>query len=322
MVEENSLEDDKIRQLVREQYAKVALKQPEGSSCCGPSANTETPSMSCCGPTETAENPTQSSCGSNACSPIILPADKIEGFREKYSAKLGYTEDDLNNIPEGANLALGCGNPTAHASIQEGETVLDLGAGGGLDCFIAANKVGKTGKVIGVDMTSQMVDRARENARKGNYDNIDFRLGEIENLPVANDSVDLIISNCVINLSPNKERVFNEAFRVLKPGGRVMVSDIVLLKELPDEIKENTEAYTGCISGAIMKDQYLGLIKKAGFQDVEIMEENSYSTIDFLLDDPTFKATLEEQGRNIEEMRKLDEYIYNASIKVKAIKPN
>ncbi len=308
MVEENSIENDKIRQLVRERYAKLAAERPELSSCCGPAASTE--------------NLELGSCSSNACSPIKLPADKVGDFMENYSAKLGYTEEDLKSIPDGANLGLGCGNPTAHASIQEGETVLDLGAGGGLDCFIAADKVGKTGKVIGVDMTPQMIDRARKNARKGNYENIEFRLGEIENLPVANDSVDLIMSNCVINLSPNKDRVFNEAFRVLKPGGRIMISDIVLLKELPDVIKENNDAYAACISGAIMKDRYLGLIEEAGFQDVEIMEESKFSTVDFLLDDPILKAALEEQGRDLEDLKNLEEYITNASIKVRAIKPN
>lgn len=322
MVEENSLEDDKIRQVVREQYAKVAEGRQETASCCGPTAPIESPTMNCCGPTAITENPTLNSCSSNACSLIELPVNIVGDSLEKSSSKLGYSEDDLNSVPKGANLALGCGNPTAHASIQEGETVLDLGAGGGLDCFIAANKVGKTGKVIGVDMTPQMIDRARENARKGNYENIEFRLGEIENLPVANDSVDLIISNCVINLSPNKKRVFNEAFRVLKPGGRIMISDIVLLKELPDVIKENMEAYVGCISGAIMKDRYLGLIEEAGFQDVEIMEESTFSTVDFLRDDPTIRAALEEQGRNIEDIKNLEEYITNSSIKVKAVKPN
>jgi len=322
MVEENSLEDDKIRQIVREQYAKAAIGRSGASSCCGPTASTENPTLSCCGPSTTTGNTELGSCNNNACIPITLPADKVGNFVDNYSSKLGYTEDDLNNVPDGANLGLGCGNPTAHASIQEGETVLDLGAGGGLDCFIAANKVGKTGKVIGVDMTPQMIDRARENARKGNYENVEFRLGEIENLPVANDSVDLIISNCVINLSPNKERVFNEAFRVLKPGGRMMVSDIVLLKELPDIIKENKEAYVGCISGAIMKDQYLGLMEEVGFQDVEIMQESTFSTFDFLIDDPTIRATLEEQGRDLEDMKNLEEFITNSSIKVRAIKPN
>ncbi|MBY8986203.1 MAG: arsenite methyltransferase [Candidatus Lokiarchaeota archaeon] len=322
MVEENWLEDAKIRQIVRERYAKVAEGRQEKASCCGPAAPTESPTMNCCGPSAITETPSLNSCSNNTCSPIELPADKVGDFLEKYSSELGYSEEELKSVPDGANLALGCGNPTAHASIKEGETVLDLGAGGGLDCFIAANKVGKTGKVIGVDMTPQMIDRARENAKKGNYENIEFRLGEIENLPVANDAVDLIISNCVINLSPNKERVFNEAFRVLKPGGRMMLSDNVLLKELPDIIKENKDAYVGCISGAIMKDRYLELIEEAGFQDVEIMEESTFSTIDFLLDDPIVKTALEEQGRNLEELKNLEEYITNSSIKVKAVKPN
>lgn len=322
MVEENSLEDDKIRQIVREQYGRVAEGRSESSSCCGPTANTEVPTNSCCGPAAPTVNLELNSSSENASSPIKIPADKLGKFMKSYSSQLGYTEEDLRTIPDGANLGLGCGNPTAHASIQEGETVLDLGAGGGLDCFIAADKVGKTGKVIGVDMTPQMIDRARNNARKGNYENIEFRLGEIENLPVANDSVDLIMSNCVINLSPNKDRVFNEAFRVLKPGGRMLISDIVLLKELPDVIKDNKETYCGCISGAILKERYIELIEEAGFQDVEIMEESDYSTVDFLLDDPIAGAALKEQGRDLEELKNLEEYITNSSIKVKAIKPN
>lgn len=180
--------------------------------------------------------------------------------------ELDYTEEELKSVPEGANLSLGCGNPVALASIKEGETVLDLGSGGGLDCFLAAKKVGEKGKVIGVDMTPEMIDRARRNARKGGYRNVEFRLGEIENLPVADKTVDLLISNCVINLAPNKKRVFEEAFRVLKPGGRLMISDIVLLKKLPETIKKSRRAYVGCVSGATMKNEYLALLKDAGFQ--------------------------------------------------------
>jgi len=167
----------------------------------------------------------------------------------------------LKSVPDGANLALGCGNPVAFASLKEGETVLDLGSGAGLDCFLAAKKVGEKGRVIGVDMTPEMIDRARENARRGKYRNVEFRLGEIENLPVGDNTVDAIISNCVINLSPNKGRVFEEAFRVLKLGGRLMISDIVLLKGLPEVIKKNVKAYIGCVSGAMMKDKYLKLMK-------------------------------------------------------------
>jgi len=187
--------------------------------------------------------------------------------------ELDYTEEELKSVPEGANLSLGCGNPVALASIKEGETVLDLGSGGGLDCFLAAKKVGEKGKVIGVDMTPEMIDRARRNARKGGYRNVEFRLGEIENLPVADKTVDLLISNCVINLAPNKKRVFEEAFRVLKPGGRLMISDIVLLKKLPETIKKSKRAYVGCVSGATMKNEYLALLKDAGFQEVSIIEE-------------------------------------------------
>jgi arsenite methyltransferase len=318
MVEEKVLEDDKIRQSVREAYSR-RVNEPTAPSCCGPTAPTETPTLSCCGSTAPTENTTSNACSSACGGAIQLPAEQREEFLKKYSARLGYSEDDLKNIPDGANLALGCGNPTAHASIQEGETVLDLGSGGGLDCFIAANKVGKTGKVIGIDMTPAMLSRARENAVKGNYDNVEFRLGEIENLPVADNSVDLIISNCVINLSPDKEQVFREAFRVLKPGGRLMVSDIVLLKELPEAIRNNAQAYANCIGGAIMKDQYLGAIENAGFNNVEIMKQSNFSTTELLLSDDTLREALGDQIETIKKIDQLD--IDSTSIKVKAIKP-
>ncbi|MFX0030228.1 MAG: arsenite methyltransferase [Candidatus Hermodarchaeota archaeon] len=319
MVEEKILEDDKIRQSVREAYSRRVNESP-ASSCCGPATPTETPTLSCCGSTAPTENTTVDTSSTSVYGGAIqLPAEQREEFLKKYSASLGYTEDDLDNIPDGANLALGCGNPTAHASIKEGETVLDLGSGGGLDCFIAANKVGKTGKVIGVDMTPAMLSRARENAVKGNYDNVEFRLGEIENLPVADNSVDLIISNCVINLSPDKEQVFREAFRALKPGGRIMVSDIVLLKELPDIIRNNAQAYASCIGGAIMKDQYLESIENAGFNKVEIMEQSNFSTTELLLNDESIREALGDQIETIKQLDQLD--IDSTSIKVKAIKP-
>ncbi|MFX1502857.1 MAG: arsenite methyltransferase [Promethearchaeota archaeon] len=299
------MEEEQIRKIVTEQYGKAA-NRTRTSSCCGSSNEVSLlQSSSCC---------TDSYTGA-----IKIPIDKMDEFLKKYSAQLGYSEQDLNNIPDGANLALGCGNPTAFASIQEGEIVLDLGSGGGLDCFIAANKVGKTGKVIGVDMTPAMIDKARENAKKGNYDNVEFRLGEIEHLPVADNSVDLIISNCVINLAPNKENVFREAFRVLKPGGRLMVSDIVLLKELPDVVRNNVQAYVSCIGGAIMKDKYIEAIKKAGFNDIEIVDQSNFSTTEFLLSDEDIKESL---GDQIEAIKKLDQLtIDSTSIKVKAVKP-
>jgi len=186
------------------------------------------------------------------CAPIDVCCDNTSTSVD-ISKKIGYTDDQLDSVPNESNLGLGCGNPTALASLKEGEIVLDLGSGAGFDCFLAANKVGKQGKVIGIDMTPEMIKKARENAEKGNYSNVEFRLGEIEKLPVENTSVDVIISNCVINLSPDKKQVFNEAYRTLKNGGRLVVSDIVLLKELPEIIKNSVEAYIGCISGAIMK---------------------------------------------------------------------
>jgi len=319
MVEEKSLEDDRIRQVVREAYSNRVNQSPV-SSCCGSTVPTEAPTLSCCGSTAPTANSTLNTSSTTIFSQAIeLPAEQREDFLKKYSAELGYTEEDLKNIPDGANLALGCGNPTAHASIKEGETVLDLGSGGGLDCFIAVNKVGKTGKVIGVDMTPAMISRARENAVNGNYGNVEFRLGEIENLPVADNSVDLIISNCVINLSPNKEKVFHEAFRVLKPGGRLMVSDIVLLKELPDVIRENAQAYVSCIGGAIMKDKYLGAIKNSGFTDIEIIEQSNFSTTELLLNDDNLREALGDQIKTVKQIDQLD--IDSSSIKVKAVKP-
>jgi len=232
--------------------------------------------------------------------------------------KIGYTKTELESVPEGTLFSLGCGNPVALASLKEGETVLDIGSGGGLDCFLAAKKGGGKGHVIGVDMTPEMIDKARENCRKGKYINVEFRLGEIENLPVADNTADVIISNCVINLSPNKERVFKEAFRVLKPGGRLMISDIVLLKELPETVMRSKQAYIACISGAIMKDEYIELIKDAGFQDVKIIEETSF-LIDFIIDDPTGKAVLKDLSLSSESIKELASSV--ASVKIYGIKP-
>jgi arsenite methyltransferase len=189
--------------------------------------------------------------------------------------EIGYSAEELQSVPEEARMGLGCGNPPALASLKEGEVVLDLGAGGGIDCFLASIAVGKTGRVIGVDMTPEMLHRARENARNGSYDNVEFRLGEIENLPVADGTIDVVISNCVINLSPDKARVFNEAYRVLRPGGRLMVSDMVLTRELPEDIRNSLAAYAGCVAGASLKEDYLATIAQAGFKSIEIVSEQS-----------------------------------------------
>ncbi len=249
------MKEENVKKIVRKRYAKAAAIKGSGCGCA--------PSASCC--------PT--------------PND------EQVSRMIGYSEAEMNAVPEGANLGLGCGNPTALASLKEGERVLDLGSGGGFDCFLAAKKVGKTGKVIGVDMTPEMLDKARANAKKGKYENVEFRLGEIENLPVADSSVDVIISNCVINLAPNKKRVFEEAFRVLAPNGRLMVSDIVLLKPLPEEIQKSAEAYTSCVAGAEIKDRYLRLMHDAGFNDLQVLSEKTYP-LDFILSEPEVKEAV------------------------------
>jgi len=234
------IKKDEIKKKVRERYAGAATS---AASCCGPSP---------CGCGETSLN------------------------KDSESLKVGYTSEDLAKVPEESNLGLGCGNPAALAGLKKGETVLDLGAGAGIDCFLASNKVGPSGRVIGVDMTPEMIDRARENARKNGYTNVEFRLGEIENLPAADNSVDVIISNCVINLSPEKDRVFREAFRVLKRGGRMLVSDLVLSKPLPKVLRESAEVYAACVAGAMLRSDYLGEIEAAGFGRVEVVSETSF----------------------------------------------
>ncbi len=233
------MEERDIKKIVREGYSKIAKE----NSCCSSSFS------NCCGQ---------------------------RGIEREISLEMGYSDEDLEKVPEGSNLGLGCGNPVAIASLKEGEIVLDLGSGAGFDCFLAAERVGPDGKVIGVDMTSDMLEKARENAVKGNFSNVEFRLGEIENIPCADNKIDVVISNCVINLSPDKDRVFKEAFRVLKPGGRMMVSDIVLIRELPDYIKNDIAAYVSCISGAILKEDYLDSIKRAGFINIKIIDEVRY----------------------------------------------
>ena len=241
-----NLQKDQIRQAVRKSYGEVAKADGAG---CG------------CGQT--------SSCCSTGKS---LTAEDI-------SVGLSYSSEDVSAVPEGANMGLGCGNPQAIASLKPGETVVDLGSGGGFDCFLAARAVGKDGHVIGVDMTPEMVSKARENATKAGFENVEFRLGEIENLPVADNSVDAIISNCVINLSPEKSRVFHEAFRILKRGGRLAVSDVVATAELPDEVKQNMELYTGCVAGAQQIDALKSMLEDAGFSNIRINPINKSKEI-------------------------------------------
>ncbi len=246
------------------------------------------------------------SCGCGCC-----------GGASQTSEAIGYSKDELNSVPDQANLNLGCGNPVALASLKEGEVVIDLGSGGGLDCFLASKKVGASGKVIGVDMTAEMLERARANCKKGNYENVEFRLGEIENLPIADNTGDIIISNCVINLSPNKQRVFSEAFRVLKPKGRLMISDMVLLDDLPEKIRNNVLAYVGCIAGAEKKEDYLNKIKQAGFEQVQIVSETN--ALELMVDEPDIKALIEELELNEAAVAKLSKAV--VSIKVSAVKP-
>ena len=252
------MKKEEIKEAVKHNYGNIAK---QGSSCCAPGSP-------CCG--------------------SAIPAQDI-------SRKIGYSDEELQSAPEGANLGLGCGNPVALASITEGEIVLDLGSGAGFDCFLAASKVGEHGRVIGVDMTPEMITKARENARKGGYKNVEFRLGEIENLPVKDNLADLVISNCVINLSPDKDRVFAETYRTLKPGGRLMVSDIVLLKPLPPSLLNSIEAYVGCVAGAAIKSDYIEAIKSAGFQDVAAIDETTFP-IECMANDPTAQSVI----RNLE----------------------
>jgi arsenite methyltransferase len=242
------MDKEKIRECVQKRYGKIATA--DCSSC------------------------SSSSCYSSCCSSSSC------GTPPQYVAwKVGYSPDDIESVPEHSVSGLGCGNPVALASLKKGETVLDLGSGGGMDSFLASKKVGTTGKVIGVDMTEEMVTKAKDIASEHGYKNVEFRLGEIENLPIEDETVDVIISNCVINLAPDKLKVFQEAHRVLKSNGRLMVSDLVTRGELPEDIRNSFDAWAGCIAGALEKTEYLDKIKRAGFKDVKVVSQKPY-TID------------------------------------------
>lgn len=214
----------------------------------------------------------------------------------EFAKSIGYSEKELKAIPDEANLGLSCGNPTALAGLKKGEVVLDLGAGAGFDCFLAASKVGLKGKVIGVDMTPEMIEKARGNAKRNKVKNVEFRLGEIENLPLADNSVDAVISNCVINLSADKTRVFQEIYRVLKPGGRIAVSDMALLKKLPGKIQKSIEAYVGCVAGALLVDDYRKTVEASGIKNVKVTVKGSSSCIDPDTKDPIGRALLDTLG--------------------------
>ena len=262
---------DEIRQNVRASYSQVAEASNTGD-CCGETS-------SCCG---------------------VSSDDAINTL---VSTRLGYSEGDLAAVPKGADMGLGCGNPRAIASIKAGETIIDLGSGGGFDCFLAAAETGETGRVIGVDMTPTMISKARDNAARGKYNHVEFRLGEIENLPVADNTVDVIISNCVINLSPNKARVFEETFRVLKSGGRLAISDVVASTELPDEMREDLMLYSGCMAGASLISDIETILADCGFTDIKITPKDESK--DFIKD--------WAPGRGVED------YVLSASIE--AVKP-
>jgi arsenite methyltransferase len=232
---------------------------------------------------------------------------------EAVGRRIGYSDEQLAAVPDGANLGVGCGNPTAIDALRPGETVVDLGSGAGMDAFLAAHQVGPSGRVIGVDMTDAMLARARENARKTGVTNVEFRKGQIEDLPIEDESVDAIISNCVINLSPEKDRVYREAYRVLRPGGRVMISDIVLERPLPQVVIDSIDAYLGCVGGASLRSEYLETIAKAGFREVRVQREARFTDA-IALDDPRVQEAMERLGISEAEAKGYADAITSVSI--------
>lgn len=262
--------DDALRQHVREGYSKIAQAGSWSAA-------------SCCGPTSTK-------AGGGCCGPATFTPDQL-------ASAIGYSQGELAVAPDGANMGLSCGNPTALASLKPGETVLDLGSGGGFDCFITGAKVGATGKVIGVDMTPDMITKARRNtaayASRTSLSNVEFRLGEIENLPVADSSVDVVLSNCVLNLSPDKPRVWQEIARVLKPGGRVAVSDLALLRPLPESVRQDIEALVGCIAGAVLVEDTRRQMADAGLSKITLTPKPQYIEALVTWEDPLYRKIIE-----------------------------
>ncbi len=278
-MEKCQMEDKSIREAIKEQYAST-VKQ--NSSCgCFKKANAVDPEF-------------------------IESAGKVSG----------YSDQELKSIPEGANLGLGCGNPVAFSAIKGGDVVLDLGSGAGVDCFLASNIVGEKGRVIGVDMTPEMIERARVNAQSSGYRNVEFRLGEIENLPVDSSSIDVIISNCVINLSTDKPKVFQEAYRVLKPGGAVMVSDIVLLEDLPDYFNGSLEAYVRCIAGAIRKEEYLDALREAGFEEITVVGESHFPA-ELIAEQPLLKELAGKMNIPMSELQRIGRNVVSLKVAAK-----
>lgn len=269
-----------IKKRVRDAYAKIA--GGERHSCCGPASG-------CCG----------------------------SSTEETIGRKIGYLDSEMASVPDGSNLGLGCGNPVALASLRPGETVVDLGSGAGFDSFLTAQRVGPEGRIIGIDMTPAMIDKAKRNAAAGGYANVEFRLGEIESIPLPDGTADVVISNCVINLSPDKASVFREAFRILKPGGRMMISDIVLLAPLPDAIRASIEAYIGCIAGALLRDDYLAMIRAAGFGSVTVHDESAYD-LAAVTGDAALQSGSPFPGLTASDLRNIGQSVI--SLKVSALK--
>lgn len=255
------MKDTEVRDLVRQGYARIAKKEFGDSGCCGTGKKS-----ACCGG---------------------------EPDPDGLARKFGYSEEDLAALPDGANLGLSCGNPIALASLKPGDVVLDLGAGAGFDVLIAARKIGQEGRAIGVDMTPEMISRARANAARLGLSNVEFRLGEIENLPAADGSIDVVISNCVINLSPEKSRVFREIVRVLKPGGRVAVSDIALLRPLPEEVRSDLTAWVGCVSGAVLIDEYVDQMRAVGLEAISVEPVPGLDSLEDV-QDPLYRRIVEK----------------------------